>query len=248
MKAHPNRDKKRLAQDKKQARKIAASEQETAAKPENVVPKELAPKDLAPKVLAPKDLAPKVLAPKRETVVAKREAAKLAAVAPKREELAPKPNGLAAKPKEVAPDKEAAAQREDAALKHKLVAPSAPAPQPAALLELPSAPSKPSVASPRPAHEAAAPAIEWSFEAAGQSALAMNRKLFEFAQANVTASLDLAKRLAGAKTPIEMVDLQMTYWQERISVLASQAEELRALSAELVTSASEPIKAQVRRS
>jgi hypothetical protein len=45
-----------------------------------------------------------------------------------------------------------------------------------------------------------------------------------------------------------MVDLQMTYWQERISVLASQAEELRALSAELVASASEPIKAQVRRS
>jgi hypothetical protein len=168
--------------------------------------------------------------------------------APKREDAAPKPKDLASKPKEVAPElKETAPQREDVAPKPKPVAPSAPAPQPVAMLELPPAPSKPSLASPQPALDGAAPTIEWSFEAAGQSALAVNRKLFEIAQANVTSSLDHARNLASAKSPVEMMRLQMAYWQECMGALASQTEELRALSAELVASASEPIKAHMRR-
>jgi hypothetical protein len=41
--------------------------------------------------------------------------------------------------------------------------------------------------------------------------------------------------------------LQMSYWDERLKVLASQAEELRALSADLVAKANEPIREHIRR-
>jgi hypothetical protein len=83
--------------------------------------------------------------------------------------------------------------------------------------------------------EGAAHTIEWSFEAAAHGALAINRKLLDITVQNVKSSLDFAKRLAGAKTPIEVMQMQMSYWQERMGALASQAEELRALSAHLVS-------------
>jgi hypothetical protein len=254
MKNHPksSRDKSRSAQDKKQAREIVASEQGSAAKRVAVA----APK---PESVAAKREA---VAPKREQVTPKpKEAApKPEAVGPKRED-APKAKDLAAKPKQVAAElkpgaakpkaavperKETAPQHEDVAHKRKDVAAKAPAPTQVAVLEIRSAPSGPAAASPQPSLDEGASAIEWPFEAAGQSALAMNRKLIEIAQANVTSSFDLARNLAGAKSPVEMMQLQMCYWQERISALAGQAEELRALSAELVASASEPIKAHMR--
>ena len=74
----------------------------------------------------------------------------------------------------------------------------------------------------------AAESIEGSLNAARQSAIAVNRKLLDIAQANVHSSLDLAKGLAGAKTPIEIMRLQMHYWHERMGTLARQSEELRA--------------------
>ena len=252
MKNHPKslRDKSRRAQDKKQAREIVASEQESAVKPKAVV---------APK---PESVAAKAPAPKREQVAPKPKetAPKPEAVAPKRED-APKAKDLAAKPKQVAAElkpgaakpkaavperKETAPQHEDVAHKRKDVAAKLSAATQVAVLEIRSAPSAPGAASPQPSRDEGAPAIEWPFEAAGQSALAMNRKLIEIAQANVTSSFDFARNLAGAKSPVEMMQLQMCYWQERISALASQAEELRALSAELVASASAPIKAHMR--
>jgi hypothetical protein len=153
----------------------------------------------------------------------------------------------AAKPKQAAPERKGATpQHEDVAHKRKDVAAKLSAATQVAVLEIRSAPSAPGAASPQPSRDEGVPAIEWPFEAAGQSALAMNRKLIEIAQANVTSSFDFARNLAGAKSPVEMMQLQMCYWQERISALASQAEELRALSAELVASASAPIKAHMR--
>jgi hypothetical protein len=232
MKNHPksSRDKSRRAQDKKQAREIVASEQESAGKPETVAAKEPAAKreDLPAK---PKQVAPE---------------AKPAAAKPK-EAAVLKSKETAAKPKRTAPERKGATpQHEDVAHKRKDVAAKLSAATQVAVLEIRSAPSAPSAASPQPSRDEGAPAIEWPFEAAGQSALAMNRKLIEIAQANVTSSFDFARNLAGAKSPVEMMQLQMCYWQERISALASQAEELRALSAELVASASAPIKAHMR--
>ena len=43
-------------------------------------------------------------------------------------------------------------------------------------------------------------AVERSYDAAGQAAAALNRKIIDIAQRNVNSSFDLAKSLAGAKT------------------------------------------------
>jgi hypothetical protein len=69
-----------------------------------------------------------------------------------------------------------------------------------------------------------------SLAEAGQDALAVNRKLVEMTQANMRSGLDFAMRLATVKTPMELVSLQMSYWQERMGTFARQAEELRTLA------------------
>lgn len=44
---------------------------------------------------------------------------------------------------------------------------------------------------------------EKSFDAAGQGAVALNRKIIDIAQRNINSSFDLAKSLAGAKNLAE---------------------------------------------
>ena len=46
---------------------------------------------------------------------------------------------------------------------------------------------------------------EQSFDAAGQGAVALNRKIIDIAQRNINSSFDLAKNLAGAKNLAEAV-------------------------------------------
>jgi hypothetical protein len=75
----------------------------------------------------------------------------------------------------------------------------------------------------------------------------VNRKLIDFTRANVSSGFDFAMSLAAASSPVQIMQLQMSYWDERMKVLASQAEELRALSADLVAKTSEPLRAQMRR-
>jgi hypothetical protein len=84
--------------------------------------------------------------------------------------------------------------------------------------------------------------FERSFKAAGQAAVAVNQKLIDFARANVQSGFDFAMRLATASSPMQMMQLQVSYWDERMKVLASQAEELRVLSADLMAKTSEPIR------
>lgn len=90
--------------------------------------------------------------------------------------------------------------------------------------------------------------IERSWKAAGLGTVAVNRKLIDFTRQNVTSGLDLARNLAGAKNPAEMARLHMVFWDERMKALADQAAELRALSADLLAQASEPIREHVRKS
>ena len=84
--------------------------------------------------------------------------------------------------------------------------------------------------------------FERSFKAAGQAAVAVNQKLIDFARANVQSGFDFAMRLATASSPMQMMQLQVSYWDERMKVLARQAEELRVLSADLMAKTSEPIR------
>jgi phasin len=96
--------------------------------------------------------------------------------------------------------------------------------------------------------EAAVDTMARSFDALGQGAAALNRKIIEIAQENVSSGFDLAKSLATARTLAEMVELRATYWRKQFSALAAQAEEVRALSTKVAADMAAPIKAHVARS
>jgi hypothetical protein len=100
---------------------------------------------------------------------------------------------------------------------------------------------------PRHLLETAVDTFERSFKAAGQGTVEVNRKLLDFTRANVSSGFDFAMSLATASSPVQIMQLQMSNWDERMKVLASQAEELRALSADLVAKANEPIREHIRR-
>ena len=95
--------------------------------------------------------------------------------------------------------------------------------------------------------DASVATLERTFDAAGQGAVAFNRKIIDIAQRNVNSGFDLAKSLAGAKNLSEMAELQAAYWQKLLGTLTSQAEEVRALSTKMVAAAGEPLKEQVKR-
>ena len=83
---------------------------------------------------------------------------------------------------------------------------------------------------------------EKSFDAAGQGAVALNRKIIDIAQRNINSSFDLAKSLAGAKNLAEAVEMQSSYWRNQLDALAAQAEEVRTLSTQVAADAAKPIK------
>ena len=95
--------------------------------------------------------------------------------------------------------------------------------------------------------DASVATLERTFDAAGQGAVAFNRKIIDIAQRNVNSGFDLAKSLAGAKNLSEMVELQAAYWQKLLTTLTPQAEELRALATKMAAAASQPLKEQVKR-
>ena len=88
-------------------------------------------------------------------------------------------------------------------------------------------------------------ALERSFDAAGQGATAFNRKLIDLYQRNLNSAFDLAKKLAGAKTLGEIVELQSAFIRSQFDVFASQASEIRALTTKIAADTTEPIKHQV---
>ena len=90
--------------------------------------------------------------------------------------------------------------------------------------------------------------LEKSFDAAGQGAAALNRKIIEIAQRNLNSGFDLAKSLAGAKNLAEIVELQTAYWQKQLDALTAQAEEVRALATKVAADTVEPTKAHMTRS
>ena len=98
----------------------------------------------------------------------------------------------------------------------------------------------------RDALDASVTTLERTFDAAGQGAVALNRKIIDIVQRNVNSGFDLAKSLAGAKNLSEMVELQAAYWQKQLNTLTSQAEEVRALATKMAAAASQPLKEQVK--
>lgn len=95
--------------------------------------------------------------------------------------------------------------------------------------------------------EAALQTVDRSYDALGKGAAALNRKIIEIAQRNISSGFDLAKSLATAKTLAEIVELRATYWRKQFTVLADQAEEVRALYAKMAEEMTRPIKEHVVR-
>jgi hypothetical protein len=167
-------------------------------------------------------------------------------------EEAPKPAPApVAPPERPAPAKEAvkakAPEPPSPAVKHKAPEPPPPAAKQKAPEPPPLAVKNKKLESPVHLLETAVDTFERSFKAAGQGTIEVNRKLIDFTRANVSSGFDFAMSLASASSPAHLMQLQMSYWDERMKVLARQAEELRALSADLVAKANEPIREQIRR-
>ena len=78
--------------------------------------------------------------------------------------------------------------------------------------------------------EASVATFEKSFYAAGEGAVAFNRKITDIARRNVDSSFDLATSLASAKDLSDIVKLQAAYWRTQVDALTAQAEEVRVLS------------------
>jgi phasin len=89
---------------------------------------------------------------------------------------------------------------------------------------------------------------ERTFDAAGQGAVALNRKVVDITQRNINSGFDLAKSLLGARSFAEAMELHSAYWQKQLGALRHQAEEMRDLSKRVTADVVEPAKAQVKRS
>jgi hypothetical protein len=75
--------------------------------------------------------------------------------------------------------------------------------------------------------EATMNSIKKFFDAANQTAAAVNRQIMDITQRNFNLGLDLAKSLAGAKDPSEIVKLQVSFWWKQFNEFTIQAEEIR---------------------
>ena len=109
-----------------------------------------------------------------------------------------------------------------------------------------------SVAQTRELYEHSLEAVLESWErfvvAAGQSAVAVNRKAIDIARRNINTGFALAESLAGAKNLAEAMELQAAYWRKQFGDLTAQAEEMRTLSTKVTADVTAPIKVQVTRS
>jgi hypothetical protein len=86
-----------------------------------------------------------------------------------------------------------------------------------------------------------------SFGVANQGAVALNFKIMDIAERNISTGFDLAMSLAGAKNAAEAMELQSAYWRKQLSRLQTQTEEVRALSTRITANVTEPIESEVTR-
>jgi hypothetical protein len=86
--------------------------------------------------------------------------------------------------------------------------------------------------------------VSWnkSFGAANQGAVALNLKIIDMTERNISTGFDLAMNLAGAKNVAEAVEMQSVYWRKQLGQLQAQAEEVEALLSRLKANVTEPIE------
>jgi hypothetical protein len=89
--------------------------------------------------------------------------------------------------------------------------------------------------------------VSWnkSFGAANQGAVALNLKIIDITERNISTGFDLAMKLAGAQNVTEAVEMQSAYWRKQLGQMQTQAEEVRALLGRLNANVTEPIEPQM---
>ena len=65
------------------------------------------------------------------------------------------------------------------------------------------------------------------FGAAHSNVAAANRKIIDIAQRNLNSSFDLARSLAGARNPLEFVEILASYYWKQVHELSTQVEVMR---------------------
>ncbi|MFP3921140.1 MAG: phasin family protein [Dichotomicrobium sp.] len=104
-----------------------------------------------------------------------------------------------------------------------------------------------SYAQARQAMEEATAAMETSLEQASKGTTEFNTKVMEMTQRNVNAGFEFARKLAGARTQAEAMELQASFLRDRLDALKAQSEEIQQLGARIATDASQPFQQQVSR-
>jgi hypothetical protein len=97
------------------------------------------------------------------------------------------------------------------------------------------------------AFQAAFESWEASLDAAGQGAVALNRKIIDIAGRNISTGFDLATRLVASNNLAEAFEVQTAFWRKQLSELRMQAEEVRVLLEKVTSNVVEPIKSQMTR-
>ena len=94
----------------------------------------------------------------------------------------------------------------------------------------------------------AAGAIEVSFAAAKEGALAINAKAFEALRANAEANFDYVKASLAVKSLSDLIALQSEFARKQVDAMTAQAKDIGALAQKTMSEAAEPIKEQVAKS
>jgi hypothetical protein len=73
------------------------------------------------------------------------------------------------------------------------------------------------------------------FDAATDSSLLLNREMLDVLQRNLNASFSLLRKLVGARSFGDIIELQATHLSHQVTALLGQSEELTALCAKTAT-------------
>jgi phasin len=108
--------------------------------------------------------------------------------------------------------------------------------------------SRAAFAKAKTAADETASALEVSFAAAKDGALAIHAKAFEALRVNADANFDFLRAVFGAKTLSDVITLQTEFARKQVETMTSQTKDFGALTQKAMADAVEPIKEQVAKS
>jgi phasin len=108
--------------------------------------------------------------------------------------------------------------------------------------------SRAAFAKAKTAADETASALEVSFAAAKDGALAIHAKAFETLRVNADANFDFLKAVFGAKSLPDLVTLQTEFARKQVETMTSQTKDFGAMAQKAMADAVEPIKEQVVKS